>query len=461
MIQITLEKKKFHLFSRQESSFYRFQVEMVGTLDSPIDGCLHFRFNAENLKRGVLFVLGNRVELNVDFNLLHEGWGGHMRKLLWIVVVALLLSVASSYAEQFQGGYTLQYVSAAQTIPKGSRTYLLHTRGSMVSIDGDSWSNATIAFSYNYGFLQNTELEVSGVLYQDLNLSSVPGDDEQPRTANTPGRIYLRWKYAGKQFGTSPFFWGLQGTLLTKFSSETVENVYLEPYSSSNLGMQFNVLFSYLANPLSIEDGLQITYNFGYVNYNDSGQFSTSTDAMVVYSGISYPLNQRLTLALESQGTYVMSYPQDWAEVYSIEAYGYLTPSIRYAIMPGVSLLSGIDIKYYENDELTDKTLQPSSAPSYPGWRVTSKLIFTSEAVGGPAYQQASMPGMQQQSYGQQSMMMPGQMQSANRAALYDWGGSVRDDIQYIEVELEKIREDRIEAENKLRQIREKLQQGK
>jgi hypothetical protein len=116
--------------------------------------------------------------------------------------------------------------------------------------------------------------------------------------------------------------------------------------------------------------------------------------------------------------------------------------------------MSGVDIKVFDNENMTYSSLvMDKDDPNYPAWRVTSKLIVNSVSMGGPSYSSAFQGGMAPAGGGRP---MGGAM-VGNQAALYDWGGSVKDDVQYIEVELEKIREDRRKAEEKLQKIKRKI----
>ncbi|MDP8205228.1 MAG: hypothetical protein P9L92_01085 [Candidatus Electryonea clarkiae] len=358
------------------------------------------------------------------------------------------------------GGNSQQYTTSALTLTPGSKSYVIHSRASLVKVGEDNWSNMTGAGSYHFGFTRNVEFGITGILYQDLNLSSTSTETES-KTTNVPDRLILRWKYGNKQIGQNPFYYGFQGTANTRFSSSAVSNVSFEPYISDKLSMQFNALFSYIGNPLYPDDALQIHYNIGYINYGDSGQLSTSAEAIKVSCAYVFPLNARMVLNLESQGTYFLGFPTHNIKIFSSEDYGYITPSVNWKIVPGITFMSGVDVKVYE--QKTDVTILPSGVefPNYPVWRITSKIIINASSVSGPSFSTATFQGGGGLSSAVSPMAAPAVgsgYTATNRAALYDWGGSVKDDVQYIEVELEKIREDRRKAEEKLNKIKSKIQ---
>ncbi len=399
---------------------------------------------------------------------IHRSSVGHARYMYPFLILALLIFLApvSSFCEQLNGGYSMQYATSALTIPFRAQQYVVHTRGSSVSTDAGTWTNATGAFSFSYGYKTNLELELTAILYQDLNLAAEytteePGPEDERQATNIPDNLYFRWKYGNMRLTSGlPLFFGVQGTAHMRLSKGTITNVWLEPYYGDKMSTQINLLFSYISNPLYPDDGFQAHYNVGYINLNDAATFSKSTDALKVYFGLYYPFSPRFAGMLETQGTYFFGYPEFAEDIFSMEEYGYITPSIRYRFSNIVSYVGGVDILFYEGEENTSPLLQPEGFPNYPGWRISSKLVFTPIMGGieGPGYTTgAYMPGAMPMA---QPSAVGGAYGAANRAALYDWGGSVKDDVQYIEVELDKIREDRRKAEEKLQKIKKKLKSG-
>jgi len=376
------------------------------------------------------------------------------------VAATLLLSAGNGLrAEQLNGGYSLQYAASALTLSKGMWLFKVHSRASLFTVNGTSVSDVTGAFSMNYGFSNNLETEATLILYQDLNYSAPIGGS----TANTPDDLLVRWKWGNMQMPLAglPLYFALSGT--ARISLGGVSNTYLEPYDSPGTTAQLNMIFSYFRNPIYPNDDLQIHYNFGYINFNDGIDFSSSTSAVRLYFGVWYPFNDKVAASVESHGTYFLGYPESLGSIYSIEEYGYLTPSLHYTFSPVVTFITGADIRIYEKKDLSFALNVPPGAPNYPPWRISSKLVYYPSAgrlgTGGPGFGQygatpagAPAPG---------APPVGGGYGAASRAALYDWGGNIESDIQYMEIELEKIREDRKKAEEQLQKLKNKLRQKK
>lgn len=367
------------------------------------------------------------------------------RFVLGVFILTAIFGVfagSPAQAEQFNGGFTFQYATSALTLPLRTPTYVLHTRASMVDVQGDAWSDMTGAFSINYGLMKNFEMELTTILYQDLNLSSIPAQNGERRTMNIPGNFYLRWKYGNMRLWKDwPLYFGIQGSAHLPLVGEAENNIWLEPYYGNNMSFAFNMLFSYVTNPDYPEDGFQINYNFGYLNNNDGPSLSSSTEAIKAFFGVYYPFSAKFSGTLESQGTYFLGYPLFMKNIYSIEEYGYVTPSVKYKFSPLIALTTGVDIRVYQKENMTSALLQPDDVDNYPAWRVTSKLSFTPVVnairTGGP---------------------MGGGYGATNRGNLYDWGGVAPGDLGSMEIELEKIREDRKKAEQQLEELKKKVE---
>ncbi len=374
----------------------------------------------------------------------------------YVIVVLVLLSFAlSSYAEQFTGGYSLNYVTSTRTLPKSSWQINGYSHGYAFDLDGDWVSTFSHAAGITYGLSNSFEVELSAILYQDTNNST---------ESNIPDDIYLRWKWGNRQIGNTPIFYGLQSSL--RYQVADSSNTILEPeYDSGGNTVSLFLVLSYYRNLRRPEEGFQFHYNFGYVNYNDAETISKSTDAFKFFMGAQIPLASispslsRLQYLLELQGTYFLGYPEFAYRINSIEEFAYLTSSLRFRINDQLSLNTGLDVRVFQKEQMTWHTETPILAayPNYPTWRFVTRLTYTPN-TGYSGYG-GGMTGFGSMGGGYNQPMGGGFGAPYRGAMLYDWTGGIQEDIQYLEIELDQIRQDRMEAEEQLQRLQEELEE--
>jgi len=360
-----------------------------------------------------------------------------------LFTAVLFASVVS--AEPFNGGLTLQYATSANTIQKGSWDVRSHSRASRVNISDQYITNMSLALSVSYGLFNNLELESTTLLYQDLNTPGV--NYAHGSTSNAPDGGFFRWKY-GNILLTDKIVFGLQGTVRKTFGDQQ-NDVWLEPYYSAAFSGQLNLLFSYYQHPKSPESGFQIHYNSGYINYNDADKLSSSTDALKFFLGVVYPFSKKFTAVLESQGTYFLGYPDFADQRFSIAEYGYITPSIVWQINRSLKLAYGIDILVYEKENVASASLLPLDYPTYPDWRLTSKLAWS---PGGKSY-------LIRLKNRKDIKDIVGEITPGGEAGVsgyYDWGGFIRDEFDSVRNNLKEIRQEQNKTETEKEKKKEK-----
>ncbi len=364
-----------------------------------------------------------------------------MRKipLLFLIVALVSLWVDDIRADQFMGGFSYQYTTSAKTIPQGAWMLRSHSRATSISIGSSSITNVTLASSLNYGALKNLELELTSILYQDVNnpVGSIAG------SSNKPDGGYFRWKY-----GNIPLFnlitFGILGSL--RSSMGDYADVYLEPYYSEAYAAEIDYLFSYFHDKNYPDQALQIHYNLGYINYNDSEDIFSSTDAIKANLALSYPLPFRkvyFDFILESHGLFFRQYRDGYKSSYSIEDYAYLTSSLVWKITPSWRLMGGIDFLVYQGEEMTN----PSSLPrayrdtNYPSYRVSYKLSWL------PFIKQRPKRRIRLVEEESVTVMEPMPGEKLGIGQQYDWKGFLQNEFDYVQENLRKIREERKKLE--------------
>jgi len=325
---------------------------------------------------------------------------------------------------------------------------MIHSRTTFAKMNGKDGSVITGAFSVNYGILNNLELEFVSIMYQDLNKYYDPSLNDDDRALNLPGNYYLRWKLGSFRINPDlPLYLGLQGSMHAPFISEAANNIWLEPYHAERMSIQVNGLLSYYRNDLFLDDDWHAHLNFGYINFNDADRVNQSSEGIQLNTGLHYPFDERWAGSIELHALTFIDRREHYEDIFSIEDYLYVTPSVRYRFSPIVSWRTGLDVLLYDEDNKTRTSLQPDDDSNYPAWRVTSKLSFAPSGLWFDTRGQIGPRGFLGGAYG-----------AANRAELFDWDEETLKDIEYLELELQKIREQRRKTEEELQRIKKNIE---
>ncbi|MBD3165254.1 hypothetical protein GF324_01530 [bacterium] len=385
-----------------------------------------------------------------------------------IVLLGVVLAIPQAQSEEYNGGYGLQHVTSARSYLNGGWSVQSYSDAYLVDPGTGMESNVTIASGLNYGIGYNFELEATGVLYQDyiggINAEMGQIGGETPVLND----LYLRWKWGNQRlFGDLPILFGLQGTV--KYKAGDYYNRALSTlYDSWGTTGQLNLLFSYYRNMDEPDNSFQFHYNFGYINFNDGNSITESTDALRALWGFYIPMSglgsvfEGWSYWLEGRAIYYNNYPDMIYEVNSQENNAYVTSSFSWEFMPNWAFTFGVDFKVYEDEfEYGDPMFLDRGFSNLPTWRLNYQVSYR-PAAGYAGYGSGGgFGGFRGGQQGRGGYPPPGAYGSVNRGALYDWGGSIREDIEYMEIELDKIREERKEAEEKLRNLKDKVQKKK
>ena len=367
---------------------------------------------------------------------------GGFRLVLVIAVLGVLAAGTPAGATQFAGGKGLTIVQYPITLPPGALNVQLHTRAFAKSLPDFTLSNGTGALSFNFGFTKHLEIGFTQILYQDLNVSAI----DQDHLEQIPDDTYLRVKLGNIPFtvGNAYFKFGVLNQL--RYRTGVVDNIYLEPYVSDGIEWEIDLLLSYFSNPLYEENAPALHFNVGYLNHNDAGIGNSPFKAAqeFVYAA-AYVFPTRLfDFYLENSGLTFTNYPKEW--VYSRESSIWLTPGVRYKMFYGLNLLLGVDVLLWSEDDKTSPAL-PDVYPNYPDWRINGTISFSPSTsfFRQPTFSQAGDPKNLRKLL-------------RDRKSLFEWVVDDQEGLEYIDIELEKIKAERKKAEQDLEKLKKELE---
>ncbi len=373
------------------------------------------------------------------------------------IILLLGVLILQGYATQLNGGHTLVYTQKAQLLDPGELNLVLHARGyaKQIADAGYTMFDGTGAFSGHFGFSRVLEFGVTMILYQDLNLSQEEINDKI-YAEQIPDDIILRMKFGGWGISTSSST-VLRATIGLDYRLRTAlvrNDVYLEPYSSDGLEFGFNVMLSFFSNAFYPDESHQVHFNLGYLNHNDSGigkGLFTSAQELTYSLAYVYP-TLLFDLHVEIHGSNFMEDPP--IDVFSREDYLYFSPGITYKPFYGFGFQLAVDLLIVDKENTTEGFMIPAGYPgNYPPWRIAGNIVLspTTTFFAQPTFAKVS----EESKYRERLLEKAG----IDRRALFEWVTDEDFGTEYIDLELEKIRQKRKEAEEELEKLKEELGQ--
>ncbi|MBU0518625.1 hypothetical protein KKA00_11500 [bacterium] len=364
--------------------------------------------------------------------------------VLSFVIVALLVVSQPVGATQFVGGKGLTIVQYPTCLPPGALNLKVQSRGFAKNLDAFTLTNGTGAISFHFGFSKHVEIGLTQIMYQDLNLSAIQPDQLE----QIPDDTYLRVKVGNFPFtlGNAYFKFGLLNQL--RYRTGVVDNIYLEPYVSNGIEWEIDALISYYSNPMYEDNAFSMHFNAGYLNHNDAGYGNSPFKAaqqFVYGAAFVYP-TRFFDFAVEQHGGIYTNAPEE--NIYSRENNLWLTPSINYKMFYGLNFLLGADVLLYEGEDTTLPEI-PEDFPNYPSWRVNGVLSFSPSTsfYRQPTFERVSDPKSMRKLL-------------RDRKSLFEWVVDDQEGLEYIDIELEKIKAERKKAEEDLEKLKQELQSG-
>jgi hypothetical protein len=227
-------------------------------------------------------------------------------------------------------------------------------------------------------------------------------------------------------------------------------NTYLEPYYDAGKAGQVDFLFSYFENPIYPEESNQYHFNLGYTNYNDGEKIMESAQALpFAFAFVKSQLKREFAVELNS--SFFIQRPIETA--YSRENYIYLTPSFKYKIYLGLAVGVAIDALLYTEEEQSSYNLPSSKYPQYPLWRINFKLEYLPSTAfyEVPTFSEVSKEAITKESLRARRVI-------TDKKSLFEWVVDENMGAEYIDLELEKIRAERKQAEAELDRLKQELE---
>ncbi|MCG8607160.1 hypothetical protein MJD09_19515 [bacterium] len=371
-----------------------------------------------------------------------------------LIAIALILPTLLSAQINFNGGRGLTYVHSAWTMSRGDLTLTTHSRMFSTNTTNPALPNPALTiwdvssrFHLNYGLNENLEISATPTLYQDNN---TPGTE----LSSSPHNVLVSLKYGSV---TSPgSATALGAMVMTKLPLADAQNIPFEPYTVKRIGFGVMGLFSYSKDPLYPEGGTNVHVNIGYWNHNDDGVVfkgtttkATSMSHELLYGfGVKVPKN-KFEFTAEVYGNAFLKSPPVVA--YSRENYAYLTPAVNYSALPWLGLSLGIDLRLLDSSDKTlyepnvggiKRTLPTEAQPNYAAWRINFGTRF-------------HLNSSNTRSRDERQMLM---QKASSRRELFEQIIKQQKGTQSAELELERIKEERIRAEKELERLRRILE---
>ena len=382
--------------------------------------------------------------------------------VLSVIVLYGIFGASTSFGITF--GSNGLHVQTAYTIPKGSMYAGGHSSAYFkdeVHNTSDGVSSAVTYWNVQgrvglfYGFTPNVEFSGSQIFYQDTNTGGV--------AYNIPDDLWLRAKFGSIGQKKSSVRLGAQLDL--RLPTGEVDNIPLEPYSSSRIGLGVMGLFSIISDPLFPSTGVNINANLGFFNHNDAGLALTgnSKDSItsekstkeVLYGASFSRMLQEFGFFAELYGNYFIEAPPVTA--YTRENSLYLTPGIIHKPNSWLSLKVALDILLVGDDDKTAYYGESGSllrkpwqkVPNLPSWRINVGATITlrsgeTKLAVGPS--------------GLNSVSSVVPKNSKTQEALYEELARERKTTDTAEIELERIRSERERMEGLLERLRNILE---
>lgn len=369
------------------------------------------------------------------------------KKILFLLIILVLVPYISE-AAQFLGGVGLFYTTSARTYAPGQLSFSLYTRTFTKPITGirEITSNTGVICA-NYGTTNHLELSVSQIFYQDVNYDL----QQDGNNYQIPGHTQIILKMANyrMKMGQNFLFFGGKASI-TKQGK--YYNTFLEPYFDYGIAAQIEFISSYYLNPYYPEESPSFHLNVGYANYNDHEELMKSGQAIPLSIGYQ-KANLKYDYSVELSGSFFIKEP--YLSAYSRENYLYITPGYKYKLYMGVHIGVAFDILVMSGKESTVNAYAPFNQDysQYPNWRLNFKIDY---APSTAFYQISTFEKVSKETVTKQSLRA--RRIITDKKSLFEWVVDENKGAEYIDLELEKIREERKRAEQELEKLKKELE---
>lgn len=393
-----------------------------------------------------------------------------------VVLICILLTMAVTLlasAGQYYAGKGYLHTSTAATLPPGALDLSFFARA-YVSVGNDETgtiSNGSSALGAAFGFTRHAEIGFTQILYQDLNATFREGSDRDILTA-IPGDTYIRFKISGYQIGDN-ILYGFAPAVRYRVSN--FHDVHLEPYESNGIELEVMSLWSYFEKPLYPDEGYSVHANIGLLHHNDTESPSDAAIGLPFLASFLMP-GPRFDYGAEIYGSFFLVEPPE--NVFGRENWMYVTPLVRYKLFKGLQFTMGLDILALGHDNTTlnrEVGAGLDKYPNYSTWRISGRVNFSPSTAFyvAPTFKRVDERGTGRERHqtlaaGPGAAMQPaggggaavGGGDMYDRQELFRWAIEERfGGKEAVDVDLEKIRKERMRAEEQLKELKKELEE--
>lgn len=377
-----------------------------------------------------------------------------MKRFFSFILAFTILIAIPLYGAQFFGGKGMIHTNSALLLPPGALDVSLYVRGTMMKPDNQDYlaSNGTSALSATFGFTRRAELGFTQVLYQDVNDTPRGGD---PTTVLIPGDTYIRFKLGGYNIANNLFFSYIPAL---RYRVAKFHNVHLEPYQSEAVEAELLTAWSWFWKPLYPDEDKSLHLNLGLINHNDMETITESSMQITYLLSFKYP-KRIFDFGFELYGGAFIKRPP--VSVLGREDWMYITPMVTYKPFKGLNFSTGLDVLLMgSKDTSVPEIRDAKNFPNYPNWRLSGRISFapsTAFYVAPTFAKTTDAAGGYERRKGVRSS---GGNEFLDRQSLFKW--AIEDQmggVEAIDLDLEKLRQERIRAEEDLKRLKKKLEQ--
>lgn len=381
-----------------------------------------------------------------------------------IITIALLLVTGTDLTAQIGNGlgtgkYGTFNTYSASILNKGffstynqGRVYVAAGLSGISTVKNINLWHAANNFTFAYGIYDHFDALISIGTYQDLNIRGVKN-----KQSTVPGDLFVVLRSGGFEFVDGKI--GLGASLGFRVPTGGQQNIPFEVYKSDNFEVGILGMATYYGNPYYKDQSFLFNVNLGVWSHNDNGKvvnfaknnkIESDVNSMAFQFGFGTVIPvKKVQLMLDAYGIAYLTEPVE--EVYSRESFVYVTPGIRYNILPWINIGSYVDVLVAGKtdntaySQLTGVLLpgegNPGSgkgAPNYASWRLGFSLGFNILPVN--FYSSGS---------------------DQKRKRLLDRLLEEERGAQKAATQLEKLKKLRLNAEKELEKIRKDLEENK
>ncbi len=321
----------------------------------------------------------------------------------------------------------------------------------------------TNRLTIDYSITPKLQIGLYPILIQSPN-------QETDGAYNVPDDVILNMKYLAFHPQRSLYF---SFALDSRLPVGKRHNILFEPYTSDQASFTLQGLASYTKDAYMPDEGLNIHLNLGYRFHADNGSIisnqdqvqisaTSSTQEFLFGAAFIFPI-QPVNFTFELHGNSFFSKPPQTA--YARSSYFYFSPGFNFPIHTGVTLTFGTDLKLM-SDVMVDYPMPDAEnfatkriqVPSLPAWKIHAGISFTfADVFSSPSSKNNQNPVTSD------STMTATDFDSTNQTVPQDTPDHILTP-QEIKAEaakkqLEKMRQERIQRDLQLEELRKKVDQ--